>query len=260
MGLAKVLGVPPDFQGVNLRTKDMEFTGDGKRGRKASGILMVDGVLYLLVRNLENAQLAWSSDHGAHWTWSDWKFTTSFGCPSFLNFGKNYAGARDGFVYVYSTDSDNAYEPADRMVMARVRKDHLREQGAYEFFAGLSAKGEPRWTKVAAERGAVFTSPGQCSRGGITYSAALKRYLWCQILPASTDPRGTRFQGGFGIYDAPEPWGPWSTVFFTNEWEVGPGDSSSIPTKWMSADGRKAWLVFSGDDNFSIRELTFVLK
>ena len=22
----------------------------------------------------------------------------------------------------------------------------------------------------------------------------------------------TRFQGGFGIYDAPEPWGPWTTV------------------------------------------------
>ncbi len=28
-------------------------------------------------------------------TWGDWKFATSFGYPTFLNFGKNYAGARE---------------------------------------------------------------------------------------------------------------------------------------------------------------------
>jgi CubicO group peptidase (beta-lactamase class C family) len=27
----------------------------------------------------------------------------------------------------------------------------------------------------------------------------------------------------------PEPWGPWRTVFFTNEWDVGPGETSSFP-------------------------------
>src|SRR4051794_23883688 len=34
---------------------------------KASGILMVDGVLYLWVRNVGNAQLAWSRDRGKTW-------------------------------------------------------------------------------------------------------------------------------------------------------------------------------------------------
>ena len=53
---------------------------------------------------------------------ADCKFTTSFGCPTFLNFGKNYAGARDDFVYVYSHDSDSAYTAADRMVLGRVGK------------------------------------------------------------------------------------------------------------------------------------------
>ena len=55
------------------------------------------------------------------------------------------------------------------------------------------------------------------------YNAGLKRYLWCQVLPTSKHPQGPRFQGGFGVYDAPEPWGPWTTVFYTDEWDVGPG-------------------------------------
>ena len=37
-------------------------------------MLMVDGVLYMLVRNTGNSQIAWSGDHGKSWTWCDWKF------------------------------------------------------------------------------------------------------------------------------------------------------------------------------------------
>jgi hypothetical protein len=69
-----------------------------------------------------------------------------------------------------------------------------------------------------------------------------------------------RFEGGFGLYEAPAPWGPWSTVYFIERWDVGPGETSSLPTKWMSPDGRTAHLVFSGDDHFSVRKVTFVLK
>ena len=258
VGFSKVTGTPADFKGVNFTAKDGEFRGDGRSGRKASGLLMVDGVLYLLARNMDNAQLAWSRDHGATWTWADWKFRTSFGCPTFLNFGRNYAGARDGFVYIYSLDKDGAYEPADQMVLARVPKDKIADQSAYEYFVALDAKGAPQWSRNVADRGAVFRNPGNCYRGGVTYNAALGRYLWCQILPHSSHPQGMRFQGGFGIYDAPEPWGPWTTAFYARDWDVGPGESSSLPTKWMSADGKTVHLVFSGDDSFSVRQATLV--
>ena len=40
----------------------------------------------------------------------------------------------ENIVYVHSQDSDSAYEPADRMVMARVPKDKIRVRDAYEFF------------------------------------------------------------------------------------------------------------------------------
>jgi hypothetical protein len=206
-------------------------------------------------RNAGNAQLASSADHGRTWQWCDWKLTTSFGCPTFLNFGKNYAGARDGFVYTVSQDAEDAYSPADRMVLARVPRERIGDRSAWEFRRALPAPAQPLWTKEIGGRGAVFSFPGHCYRSGTSYNAGLRRYLWCQILPGA-DPR---FRGGFGVYDAPEPWGPWTTVFFTEEWDVGPGESSSFPAKWMSADGKTLHLVFSGGDYFAVRRATLIV-
>src|SRR5262245_23077786 len=193
LGLARITGAPPEITGINLRAASVESKGDGQAGMKASGILMIDGVLYLWVRNAGNSRLAWSTDRGQSWRWSDWKFTVSFGSPTFLNFGKNYAGARDDYVYIYSHDSNSAYTPADRMVMARVAKDRIRERESYEFFKSLDSNNRPLWTKEVSERGAIFTHPGGCYRSGISYNAGLKRYLWSQTLPGSD----ARFKGGF---------------------------------------------------------------
>jgi CubicO group peptidase (beta-lactamase class C family) len=256
LGFARVIGTPENLLGVNVRTDTGERRGDGRGGPKASGLLCVEGVLYALVRNSGNSQIAWSEDHARSWHWCDWKFETSFGAPTFLNFGKNYAGARDGFVYVYSNDDDSAYTAGDRMILARVAKSKIRVREVYEFFQGMDAQGEPTWTGDIRDRGAVFVNPGRCYRSGITYNAGLKRYLWCQTLPESPDTRGPRYQGGFGIYEAPEPWGPWRTVYFTETWDVGPGETSSLPAKWMSADGRVCHLLFSGNDCFSVRRVT----
>jgi len=254
LGIVQVAGSPPDFRGINIRTESGERTGQGDQGAKASGMLYVDGVLYMLVRNVGNSQIAWSRDHGKTWKWCEWKFTVSFGYPTFLNFGRNYAGARDEFVYIYSPDGDSAYKPADRMVMARVMKDKIREQGAYEYFKGLDGKSRSVWTKDIAERGAVFINAGKCYRCGISYNAGLKRYLWCQTVYGEED---MRFKGGLGIFDGPEPWGPWTTVYYTEQWDVGPGETSSFPTKWMSRDGKTSYLLFSGEDCFSVRKVMF---
>ena len=143
------------------------------------------------------------------------------------------------------------------MVLARVPLGEIRLRNAYEFFKTLDPAGQPVWTRDIGERGAVFAHLQRCWRSGISYNPGLKRYLWCQILPFSKDPRGPRFQGGFGIYEAPAPWGPWYTVFYTENWDVGPGENSSFPTKWMSADGRTCHLVFSGDDSFCVRRVVF---
>jgi len=252
LGLARIVGMPADIRGENLPSPSAEQVGDGAKGRKASGMLMAGGVLTMVVRNAGNAQLASSRDRGRTWTWAPWRFETSFGCPTFVNFGADYAGARDACVYLASPDGDSAYKPADRMVLARAPKDRLMDLAAWEFFERLDAAGRPVWTAGVARRGAVFEHPGRCCRGGITYSAPLGRYLWVQVLPAGDAQRG----GSLAVYDAPEPWGPWTTAFFAERWDVDPGETASFPAKWMSRDGRTMHLVFSGDDAFSVRRAT----
>ncbi len=248
-GLAKIIGPPTDFRGENIRSETGERTGDGPKGAKASGMLMVDGVLYMWVRNTGNSQITWSSDHAKTWEWG-FKFDTSFGCPTLLNFGKNYEGARDDYVYSYSQDGPSAYVAYDRVVLARVPKDRIRDRSAYEFFERLDENGQPVWTKDVNKRGAAFSHPGKCRRMDVVYNPALKRYIMIQ---------GFDHDSGFGIFDAPAPWGPWTTAFYTEKWDVEQAHGYRLPSKWISADGTTMYVVFccAGHyDAFAVRRMT----
>jgi len=253
LGLCKVSGGPPG-DGVNIRSATGEQLGDGRSGKKASGMLMVNGILYMLVRNADNngrqSQLAWSSDHGVTWIWSPWKFA-ELGYPCFLNFRQNYDGARDGYVYVYSPDTPSAYNETDTVVLARVPIESITDRDAYEFYSGGDGRGGPVWSDDINQRKAVFIFPGGCNRIDVTYNAPLGRYL---LVIRSRAQAGGEDQ--FSIYDAPEPWGPWTTVFYTEDWDVDAGESVHIPAKWISADGKTCHLVFAGSDSFAVRQFT----
>jgi CubicO group peptidase (beta-lactamase class C family) len=257
LGFAKIYGPPNSFKGVNIRSETGERTGDGAKGAKASGMLMVNGTLYMLARNTGNAQLAWSEDHGRVWHWG-FRFTTSFGSPAFLNFGRNYANARDHFVYIYSQDGASAYESSDRLVMARVPVDRIRELRAYEYFEKVDASGRPQWTTEVQSRGAVFEFPGHCQRVDAVYNPLVKRYLLAVAY---------NHNGGWGIFDAPEPWGPWTTAFHTDYWGLGGTHGYRLPSKWIGPGAEDMALVFSGVklpdttyDAFCVRRMTILLK
>jgi hypothetical protein len=266
LGLVRITGMPDDFQGVNLRSASIEQYGGGRKGRKGWGLLSVGGVLYLWMghadRNGAQAQLAWSKDHGLTWTHADWRFA-ELGLVGLINFGKDYAGARDKFVYAYSHDGPRADGPADRFVLMRVPQDEITQRAAWQFFVRRDERGQPVWSDDFDERGAVFEHRDACLRSAITYNAGLGRYLWWQAIPqppGHKDRGDTRFDGGFGVYDAPEPWGPWTTVYYTKQWDTGPGEHGDFPSKWTSPDGRTLHLVFSGDDHFSVRRATLELR
>ena len=236
LGFARITRGPHDFAGTNIRSSSGERVGDGPAGAKASGLLMVDGILYMWARNSENARLGWSDDRARTWHW-EFRIEESFGSPAFLQFGRNYAGARDGFVYVYSQDGPSAYAASDGLVLARVPKGRILQRGAYEFFSHRDASGAPVWTRDIRRRGHVFTFPGHCQRVGAVYNPFCKRYLLALGFDQS---------GGWGIFDAPEPWGPWTTAFFTRDWGLGKTHDYRLPSKWISDSGKKMVLVFSG--------------
>jgi len=132
------------------------------------------------------------------------------------------------------------------------------DRATYQYYRGLDASGNPLWTNDVRERQPVFGNPGQCRRSSISFHPGTGRYLWWQQI-SSDGGNDTRYIGGLGIFEAPEPWGPWSTVYYSEKWDVGPGDLACFPTKWMSEDGKTLYLIFSGNDNFSLRKVTLVV-
>ena len=68
MRLCNISGSPHNFRGENLRSSTTARSGVGASDPKVSGILMVDSVLYMLVRNTGNSQLVWSTDRRRIWT------------------------------------------------------------------------------------------------------------------------------------------------------------------------------------------------
>jgi hypothetical protein len=246
MGFARIDGGPSDYRGVNLRS-DGERLGNGASSPKASGILMVDGVLYLWVRNVSNAQLWWSLDRGKRWQ-AGFRMDAGFGSPAFLNFGRNYAGARDDFVYTYSQDGPSAYESDNGLLLARVPKDRIRDRNAWQFYKGSGSAGEPLWTSDLSRRAPVFAYPANCQRVDVVYDAGLHRYLMAL---------GYDHSGGWGLFDAPEPWGPWTTILH-RQWDLIGTHGYRLPAKWISQDGLTLTLVFSGvkpNDAFCTRTL-----
>jgi hypothetical protein len=93
----------------------------------------------------------------------------------------------------------------------------------------------------------------------VVYHTATKRYLM-------TAHRGA--QGTLGIFDAPEPWGPWTTVACYDNWLELKGSGAkremlfiNIPTKWISADGKTLCVIFTGgQDRFNLVKGTLSLK
>lgn len=266
LGVGRIQGSPPSITGVNIyggKNALVPSTIDGK----ATGILSVGGVLYMPV--VDNStwirlKMGRSTDLGRTWTFNSatgWDFAEpdgAFSDATLLNFGKDYAGARDGYVYAYSAD-DRARDvdgvTLTDISMFRAPVAHIMDRSYYEYWAGTSGSGQPVWTSNITLRKPVFVDPNGVGWGTrVMYDPILRRYLLTAWHNQS---------GGWGIFDAPEPWGPWSTVAYYEGWidstfKFGFG----LNQKWMSADGLTFYMAFSGTgvyDSFNLIRGTFAL-
>ncbi|HQU16386.1 MAG: DUF4185 domain-containing protein [Gammaproteobacteria bacterium] len=267
IGFARITGTPSSLSATNVFGGVSALTSATFVG-KAGGMLSVNGVLYMTLELQDQwlkLKLARSTDHGQTWQFNSltsWDFDEpdgAFSDMSFLNFGKDYQGARDSYVYAYSQDKrathDNVWR-TNTIAMARVPKDQVMNRSAYEYFAGLDASGNPIWTTAINARKPVFSDPngvGWAVR--VDYDPGIKRYLlttWHS------------WDGSWGIFDAPEPWGPWTTVAYYAQWiDNQPKFGFSFPQKWLSPDGRSFVMVFSGTgpyDGWNTVSGTFVVS
>ena len=124
------------------------------------------------------------------------------------------------------------------------------------FIAAWTQNGNPSWTKDVRRTVPNFSDSRLTSSGGVVYNPGLKRYILA-------NHRGE--VGKLGIFDAPEPWGPWTAVAYYNNWGgfTGVGLVYSFPTKWISKDGKTMWMIFSSIgklDSFNLIKATLKLK
>jgi len=255
LGMAYITGDPPGHHAIDFSSNIDTPEGGGPSGIKTSGIIMVDGILYLFVRNYKppgsddhtNARLAWSTDYGKTFQWADWYFSDTFGCPTFIQFGADYANAMDDYVYIASQDNDNAYQYAPDVVLARVPKDRIADRVVYEFYAGMDSQNQTMWSREIQRRAPIFTNPQGVQRIDLVYNPAIARF----ILTTSHRPAGDKrtHTDALGIFESAFPWGPWYTIFYDDDWSDNCRTyHHRFPTKWMSSNGREMWLLYSGLD------------
>jgi hypothetical protein len=253
MGFARIEGFPEHWRGININGgKNAEHPASFTKKGKTAGLIFVHGILYAIV-NLQdgvwpdvNHVVAWSTNSAVTWTMADWRFNKGSGQfqPAiFLNFGKDYTGAPArlaGYVYLYGVKRFAPTQKVGWIYLARVPVDRLIERAAYEFFQSVDAGGSPKWTADSDQAGAVFIDPNSDGIGSVVYAPALKRYLLASF---HSGP------GQLGVFDAPTPWGPWTTVCYYENFgrmgAAGEGLICEFPQNWMSADGLTLWSIFS---------------
>jgi hypothetical protein len=100
----------------------------------------------------------------------------------------------------------------------------------WEWFTGMSG-GTPTWGSQS-DSVPVFVDPrGVGWNWSAIYNPGLGRYLLVTEHSANTsggESNRISAQSRLGIFDAPEPWGPWTTVIYEDNW-LGFYDGDSGP-------------------------------
>jgi hypothetical protein len=166
-----------------------------------------------------------------------------FGGPAFVNFGQDNANARDGYVYAASSDQ---WDNGSNLRLGRVPSDSIMRREAWEWVCAFTTSGGPVWSPDLDEAVPVFSLHRWLGLVEMVYLASIERYLlftWRLHRDFSPDD-GTDLV----VCEAPEPWGPFSLVYFEEYWEGKAFNpyTPRLPLKWLEPDGRSGWLQFSG--------------
>jgi hypothetical protein len=240
-------------------------------------------------------KLIYSQDNGLTWhnrsgstpvTWESYKDRShdsmlffeepreAFSLISILQMGKNYGANRDGYMYGYGVNG-NEDGFMNQLVMFRVPTSRILAPGAYEFYNGMKPNEKACWSTDIRERGIVHEFPlgwvvtphpqeclAQSWLPSVVYNCVLNVYIMaCSGVGRAPDGSWFGRPSYLGIWTSSNPWGPWAQVYEDTAWT--PGDdqkarcySPQISPKWIAADGRSFWLVWSdyqGGDNRDIQ-------
>jgi hypothetical protein len=187
-----------------------------------------------------------SGQHGAK---------VKMGTPHFVDFGKNMQHSPDGKAYLIAhgavrPDAQLSWSGGDQIYLARIAPtpENVNDLSKYEFFAGRDSSGQPKWSVKFSDIAPLLEWNDRSGCVTMTYNAPLRKYLMCVL-----DGFPTMAQMNTYVLEADEITGPWRLVTFMARFGEQ-GYFVNIPSKFISHDGRSAWLCYSA--NFWYPEVT----
>jgi hypothetical protein len=272
LGFARISGKPATDGSLHVTAKNVwgalpYAENPATFGGKVTSLISVDSVLYAVggFWTTENSTdpvqkgdrgpldtLAWSTDFGKSWHIAPWSLSSPLG--TFLNFGRDNAGAFDANVYLYYVRKDDGRS----VFLKRVPKGRLQSDpavsGSYQYFTGLDAHGQPTWSGLELEARAIFFDANHVDSPEVVFDSGLHRYLMTVAHASESDRNSTI--GQVGLFESPHPWGPWATIGYYEDWAAAWPSAGGeylglhVPPKWISTDGKTLWCIFSGLNDF----------
>ncbi len=182
-----------------------------------------------------------------------WGYPVKLGSPHFVDFGRDMEHSPDGKAYLvgHGAEVDDplprfanlSWISGDQIYLTRVIPgvETINDPNQYEFFGGHDEAGQPIWTNNFKQIKPLIDWNNNCGCVTITYNAPLMKYLMCV-----TDGWPTCAKMNSYILEADRITGPWRIVAYMKEFGEQ-GYFLNIPTKFISSDGRTAWLCYSGN-------------
>ncbi|HYG34316.1 MAG TPA: hypothetical protein VEC99_06005, partial [Clostridia bacterium] len=182
-----------------------------------------------------------------------WGYPVKIGSPHFVDFGKELEHSPDGKAYLVAHGAEYpdpnprfanlSWITGDQIYLIRVTPspESMNDASAYEFYGGKDKQGQPIWTRDFKQIQPLVEWNNNMGCVTMTYNAPLKKFLMCVTDGGNTCARMHSY-----ILESDQITGPWRMVTYMTNF----GEQAyfvNIPSKFISADGRKAWLCYSGN-------------
>ena len=137
----------------------------------------------------------------------------------------------------------NSWITGDEIYLLRVTPSiiNMNDASQYEFYAGRGSFGQPHWSRKLSEAKPIAAWRDNMGCVTMTYNAPIRKYLMCV-----TDGGNTTGYFNSYILESNRITGPFKLVQYLHHF----GEEAyfvNIPSKFISADGRKLWLCYSAN-------------
>ena len=180
-------------------------------------------------------------------------YPVKIGSPHFVDFGRNMQYSPDGKAYLIAHGADtsdskwrfwnDSWITGDQIYLIRVTPgiENMNDPSKYEFYAGIDKSGIPVWTNDFSKIKPLLEWNNNMGCVTMTYNHSLKKYLMCVTDGGNTCARMNTY-----LLESDKITGSWKLVTYLKNF----GEQAyfvNIPSKFISNDGKTAWLLYSGN-------------